>query len=267
MQFSTRCTSDLTWLLFLMCACLATTTVSTALPANDASDLKIALPAGSMALSITPPELSATLPPAEFTISAENDPPGGARAMENRDVFRLSVAALAALAQAPVHSTFTSKYYQIPRDPSIGLRLGGPGGTFESRNMIWGLTLATKYMVDHDSFQNSRFTLYLENVIVGLIWYINEDTHEEFESKSTNDRGIFRRTEVAEGQSGVEDLKVALNIKINNLKGPVLTLNQAMMVVVSGLSDIALYDVNQRIWFYTFGPTKGGVVVPFAHSL
>ncbi|KAL8913351.1 MAG: hypothetical protein Q9171_001828 [Xanthocarpia ochracea] len=247
MQSSTRFASVLTWLLFLMCACLATTTASTPLPADDASDLKIALPAGIIALSTTPPELSATLPPADFTLSAENDPPGGARAIDNRDVFRLSVAALAALAQAPVDSTFSSKFYQIPRDPSIGLRLGGPGGTFESRNMIWGLTLATKYMADHNSFQNWRFTLHLEDMIVGVIWYINEGNNEEFESRSTNDREIFRRTEIAEAQSGVEGLKVGADIEIKDLQGPVLNLNQAMMVVVSGLSDIALYDVNQRV--------------------
>ncbi len=252
MQFSTRYASHWNWLLFLMCACLATTTASTPLPADDASDLKSALPAGSMALSSTPPELSATLPPAEFTLNAENDPPGGARAMDNRDVFRLSVAALAALAQAPVDSTFSSKYYQIPRDTGIGLRLGGPGGNFQSRNMIWGLTLATKYMVDHNSFQNWRFTLYSGNMIVGLIWYMNIDTHEELGSRSTDDGEIFRRTEIAEAQSGVEDLKVALNIEINDLKGPLLTLNQVMMVVVSGLSDIALYDVDQPVPYNEF---------------
>ena len=252
MQFSTRYASDLNWSLFLMCACLATTTASTPLLADNVSDLKIALPDGSMALSTAPSGLSATLPPAEFTLSAENDPPGGARAMDNRDVFRLSVAALAALAQAPVDSTFSSKYYQIPRDTGIGLRLGGPGGTFESRNMIWGLTLATKYMVDHNSFQNWRFTLYLGNTIVGLIWYINIDTHEEAEPRSTNDLEIFRRTGNAEAQSGGEDLKVALNIEINDLKGPVLTLNQVMMVVVSGLSDIALYNVNQPVPYNEF---------------
>ncbi|KAL8922329.1 MAG: hypothetical protein Q9172_003621 [Xanthocarpia lactea] len=252
MQFPTPCALDLIWLLFLIFPCLATTTASTRLPADDASDLKIAVPDGSMALSTAPSELSATLPPAEFTISAENDPPGGAHAMDNRDVFRLSVAALAALAQAPVDSTISSKYYQIPRDTGIGLRLGGPGGTFESRNMIWGLTLATKYMVDHNSFQNWRFTLYLGDMVVGLIWYTNVDTHEEFVSKSTNDRGIFRRTEIAEAQSGVKDLKVALNIEINDIKGPVLTLNQVMMVVVSGLSDIALYNVNQRVPYNEF---------------
>ncbi|KAL8724457.1 MAG: hypothetical protein Q9166_007942 [cf. Caloplaca sp. 2 TL-2023] len=271
MRFMPQNTSMLAQFPILLCACLAITTTSSPLLADESSDTpKITTSAENKALSIAPPRFSAVLPPADFTFVVASGGDTGTVPIANTDIFGLSIAALAALARAPPETHFAAKRYRIPRDPNIGLSLGGPGRGFDSKYMIWGLTLATKYMVDRSQFRNWLFTLQYRNQNVGQIWFIraNPPTGTPIEAGNTTDsREISQRTDLAGASSEIENLHAVPDIDIQNISGAVMTLNEVMMVIISGLSDVAFHDKSQRIqtnFFVTrFAPYRGRLTMSF----
>ncbi|KAL8942678.1 MAG: hypothetical protein Q9216_001532 [Gyalolechia sp. 2 TL-2023] len=236
-------------------------TASSPLPADESQSPGIAPSAGGMASSVAPYGLSATLPPADFQLSVAAGAPSGDRTISNRDVFRLSLTALGFLTKAPISSHLAAKHFVIRGGTNIGVGLGGPGGQFDSNYTIWGLVLATEYMVDRNAFGNWRFALHWRNQFVGQIWFFNGNRPSGIEADSTHDRDMSRRTEVIEAQIEVGIPGAFPDVDIMEIQGPVLTLNEVMMVVISGFSDIASHDRNERVLsnrFNTAFPPYGG---------
>ncbi|KAL8990510.1 MAG: hypothetical protein Q9169_008104 [Polycauliona sp. 2 TL-2023] len=203
----------------------------------------------SIAPSITQPQLSATLPPPGFTIRVS----GGTKPIQNKDVFTLSLKKFAALAITPFHSYHPAEVLPLADNDKIALAVGGPGGVYSTNYTIWGLTLATSYTVD-TSFRNWIFKLYWQNRFVGQIWFVNgtriASSTETTATSNTTDRSISqrRRADVsAQAQSQVASLGAVPAIQFLFGTGPSLRFNEVMMVIISGLSNIAPHDIHERI--------------------
>ncbi|KAI4219897.1 MAG: hypothetical protein L6R36_008006, partial [Xanthoria steineri] len=225
--------------------CLLTLTTSNPVPAEEPRTNKLASSAEINDLSITQPELSATLPPEGFRISIVN----GNKPIPALNIFQLTIQLLAALAASPA-KRFAANTSKLSPTSQIGLAVGGPDARFSANYTIWGLTLATKYMVDHE-FRNWRFPLYWQNRPVGQLWYLNGNPPMiEANNNNINNSTHDNDGEKEEISTGAEwsdapskelaPLGVAMpSIEILPSPGPTPTPIQVMMVIISGLSEIA----------------------------
>ncbi|KAI4284175.1 MAG: hypothetical protein L6R38_001631 [Xanthoria sp. 2 TBL-2021] len=213
MHFVSQKVLNLGCLSLVVSLCLITTCISTRLPADEPADIKLAPAAESNALSITQPELSATLPPSGFRTTVAS----GDKLIHNQNVFKLSIKVLSTLAAAPSNRRFAAEVWWLPKPSKIGLAIGGPGAVFFSNYTIWGLTLAAKYMVDH-RFRNWRFQLHWQNQSVGQIWYV--DGNPMIEANSTHDGEISRRADIAKAPAELAALEATPSIEILPSKGP-----------------------------------------------
>lgn len=175
--------------------------------------------------------------------------------MQNQDVFKLSVKALATLAVNSFDRSYQANVLQLHKDAKIALALGGPGTNFLPNCTIWGITFATKYMVDHRSFCNWRFQLYWQQNFVGQIWYVNG--HQIFaplaiDALSASGQELPWQTNSTTTRSEVADFGAAPNIRITPVQGPKITLNEVMMAIISGLSDVAPHNKDQRVQNHGF---------------
>ncbi|KAI4228013.1 MAG: hypothetical protein L6R36_001947 [Xanthoria steineri] len=252
--------------------CLITSTTPTPVPADEPHNNKLSPSTETNALSITQPELSATLPPPGFRISIAN----GNKPIPALNVFQLTIRVLAALAASPA-KRFAATTSKLSPTSQIGLAVGGPDLLFSSNYTIWGLVLASKYMVDHES-RNWRFPLYWRNQLVGQIWYLNGNPIVEANSNnSTHDDNDDDGEQIATGLewSAAPSKELApLGVAIPSIEflpsppGPTPTTTQIMMVIISGLSEIAPYAKDERIRnnriFTTFAPYRGKLEIDFS---
>lgn len=264
------------YLSLIVSQCLITITTSTPVPADEPLNNQLSPSAQTNALSITPPELSATLPPPGFRISIAN----GNKPIPALNVFQLTITLLAALAASPA-KRFAANTSKVSPTSQIGLAVGGPGARFTANYTIWGLTLASKYMVDH-GFRNWRFPLYWQNQPVGQLWYLNGYPIVEASSNNSTQDDDGEEAAAAEISTGAEwsaaapskELAAPLGVAIPSIEflpsppGPPPTPTQVMMVIISGLSEIAPYDKDERIrnnrFFTTFAPYRGRLAIDFS---
>ncbi|CAO1597559.1 hypothetical protein XANCAGTX0491_001366 [Xanthoria calcicola] len=258
------------YLSLIVSLCLITITTSTPVPADEPRNNKLSPSAETNDLSITQPELSAALPPPGFRISIAN----GNKPIPALNVFQLTITLLAALAASPA-KRFAANTFTLSPTSQIGLAVGGPGTRFSANYTIWGLTLATKYMVDHE-FRNWRFLLYWQNRLVGQIWYLNGNPIIEANNNnnSTHDGDDGEQISTgAEWSAAPSEELAPLGVAIPSIEfllspGPTPTSTQVMMVIISGLSEIAMYDKDQRIrnnrFFTTFAPYRGRLEIDFS---
>ncbi|KAL8847947.1 MAG: hypothetical protein Q9221_007012 [Calogaya cf. arnoldii] len=255
------------WLLLLFSFCLITVTTSTPLPTDEHKESKLGLSSDSHALSIAQPRLSVRLPPPGFTITYAS----GNKPIKDRDIFELTIKVLSQVALTPFGNSYRAHIYTVPNAPNIGLGLGGPGARHFTNYTVWGLTLANKYMVDNNSFRNWRFKLYYQTVFVRQIWYVNGNPVLEANDTTTNNNPAFPpRTQIAELQDlELPTLGVVPAIQFpHSGPGPQPTLNEVMMTIISGLSEIAPYDSNQKIannsFSTNFAPYRGTLEINFS---
>ncbi|KAL8738767.1 MAG: hypothetical protein Q9181_000484, partial [Wetmoreana brouardii] len=193
----------------------------------------------------SPSNLSALKPPREFTF----DLAGGSVPLNKRGCFQLTIIALATLAKAPyVSREPASTYLRIPSAPAMALSMSGlyPGGGFDVRFMIWGLTLAIKRMVDQERFLNWRFTLRWRGDLAGTLWYFYDRSYDGIGGASVWENAT--QTELPTVPSKLGDKNAGgITFGIEELPGRPLYLNDVMMAIVSGLTEIAVYDMEQQV--------------------
>ncbi|KAI4174648.1 MAG: hypothetical protein LQ343_002221, partial [Gyalolechia ehrenbergii] len=152
------------------------------------------------------------------------------RQAHNRNIFWLSISALAALALAPVDSDFTAKHFRIPQSTNIALGLGGLDDN-DIRSIRSG-----------DPPSRLNYKIRITNGSLPL----------DIKAGDPSGHEIFRRADVAEAQAERTVSSAAPNINVQETPGAVPTLNEVMMVIICGLSDIALYEKNSRTMMNQF---------------
>ncbi|KAL9636887.1 MAG: hypothetical protein Q9204_002086 [Flavoplaca sp. TL-2023a] len=249
-----------------MSLCFPTPSAPPPLRANWLGDTSLVPSPANSALNITQPELSATLPPPSFSIRVF----GGTKPITSQDVFRLSISSLTILAAKSFDLSYRANILSLRRDGKIALALGGPGTYFLPNYTIWGITLATEYMVGH-SFRNWRFELYWQQALVGQIWYVNAhqmSTPSVTDALNIDDQQVLWQTKSIIAQSEVANLGVAPAIGILPIPGFLLTLNEVMMTIIGGLSDLAPHDADQRVpqnkFFTRFAPYRARIYIAFS---
>ncbi|KAL8717736.1 MAG: hypothetical protein Q9225_005047 [Loekoesia sp. 1 TL-2023] len=216
-------------------------------------------PASSSSLSITTrdevlvPKLSnvsAMLPPADFAIEVN----GGSQIFGNVGVFLLTLDSLGTLAKLPYdRRTPKSLIDRLRTVPGIAIRMKGqyPQGGFAIKHMIWGLTLAFKHMVDRNQFRNWHFTLRLRNTIVGFLSY--ESSPEDAEPNDFPTWIDLAQNELVIPQPATDNENINFDITIKDIPGSNLNLNDVMMVMIGGITDIAIHDFDQKVSNDYFG--------------
>ncbi|KAL8670985.1 MAG: hypothetical protein Q9168_004499 [Polycauliona sp. 1 TL-2023] len=234
------------WLALFLPIWFLSPTFSTPLLAHAPGHLSLAVPPRKSPLSTTQPGVSASWnhwPPEGFTIRVS----GGTKPIGSLSVFHLSFKALVDLAEASPRRPYPAQVIRLPENNAIALSIDGPSDElYNSQYYIWGLTLATRYMVDH-SFRDWRFELHWANRVVGRLWYLN--THEsrvhDANGGTTTGHSLSNWTDVAVSQSAAT--AVLPNIRIMPSVGEFLTLNEVMMVIINAFADYAPRDIDATI--------------------
>ncbi|KAL8900625.1 MAG: hypothetical protein Q9192_000969 [Flavoplaca navasiana] len=249
-----------------MSLCFPTPSAPPPLPADGLGDTSLTPSPTNSAFTLAQPELSVTLPPSSFSIRVF----GGTKPINSQDVFRLSISAFATLAAKSFDRSYRANILLLHRDPKIALALGGPGANFLANYTVWGITLATAYMVGH-SFRNWRFELYWQQQLVGQIWYVNGhqlSTPLVSDALDTDDQQVTWRNKSTIAQYQVANLGAAPAIWILPIPGFLLTLNEVMMTIIGGLSDLAPHDTDQRVpknkFFTRFAPYRARIDIAFS---
>ena len=188
--------------------------------------------------------VSARLPRAGFAFEVT----GGVKPLSDRECFGITISALADLAHAPFYSQFPStRYYQLPGHLDLVLILAGHlNKKFHVKYMIWGLTTAIKHMVDNNQFRDWRFILSWRNKPVGTISFFHVTPSVGIpwnDTAVTQNRTESGLLEILLGITSPSDLTVSFYW----VPGNDLNLSQVMMVIVGGLTDLAIYDIHQEI--------------------
>ncbi|KAL8878531.1 MAG: hypothetical protein Q9198_003679 [Flavoplaca austrocitrina] len=249
-----------------MSLCFPTPSAPPPSPADGLGDTSLAPSPTNRTLTLAQPELSATLPPSSFSMRVF----GGTKPINSQDVFRLSISALATLAAKSFDRSYRANILSLHQDPKIALALGGPGANLFANYTTWGITLATEYMVGH-SFRNWRFELYWQQNLVGQIWYVNGHqslTPSVTDALDTDDQQVTWRTKNTIAQSEVVNPGAAPAIDIMPIPGFLLTMNEVMMTIIGGMSDLAPHNTDERVpnnqFFTRFAPYRARIHIAFS---
>ncbi|KAL8656928.1 MAG: hypothetical protein Q9226_002434 [Calogaya cf. arnoldii] len=199
----------------------------------------LTIPARNTGLDIgaTPSALSASLPPVGFTIG---DPEVGTVALSSYIVFQSITTALEELVASPFESRVSAtRYYPYA---NLLLVLTGPSASaFDVKFMVWGLTLIIRRMVDLNSFRNYRFRLNWNGNSVGLVWLMYRTPRNGLDTNNTAISTIPQ-------PSNLDAIHVGIKATdLSTRAFPPFTLNDAMMAIISGLTDIAPNDILRPV--------------------
>lgn len=257
--------SDFHCFSFLLFAYIASLSLSSPTPVKDVetdldSSSRSSMTTRNEALAPRLSNFSATLPPTDFTIEVS----GGSLILGNVGVFILTLDTLGGLAKLP-YDRRTPKFIvrQVRTVPGIAVSMRGqyPDGGFAIKHMIWGLTLAFKHMVDRNQFRNWHFTLRLRNTVVGDLWY--ETRPQDTESNDLPTWMNLTQNELVIPQPVTANENVEFDISIQDIPGGDLNLNDIMMVLIGGLTDIAIHNFHQKVsddYFETwFAPYRANI--------
>ena len=188
--------------------------------------------------------VSARLPPQGFAFEVYS----GGSPLDERKCFAVAISAISDLARQNFYSRLPSaKSYQLPEYPDVALSLTGPGGRgFYVKYMIWGVTTAIKYMVDHNQFTNLHFALMWQGNLVGSVWFIYLTGRESIEGNHTvvskNLNGLAPSTGFLRAISQND-----MSVSFNWLPGDDLSFEEVMMVIIGGFTDLAIFDISQPV--------------------
>lgn len=207
---------------------------------------KISITNGDGPLEAPPLNVSATFPPAGFSIEASY----GTVEMNSKGCFFATFIGLSNLAAASYNSWISgSLIIDPPAFPDVTLSVSGLSteAGFNSKYGIWGLTLAIKYMVDRNEFRNWRFTLRAPNAILGTVWFFYRSPREGIEANGTSIESSLRNADLATAALITNEENANPTFSVRDVQGPVLNFNAVMMVIVGGLTDIAPYEMSQPL--------------------
>ena len=183
--------------------------------------------------------ISAILPPREFSFDIDSS--SGSISIRKYGVFATTLKAFFTLVKEPPDWQSRSPIIvQVPKYPGVVLRLSGPHqGTFGASYIIWGLTLAIKYMVDCNEFRNWQFVLRWRGQYVGMVWFMDKSPQEGPEATPSSNAISLHLNDDAPNTVAI--------FTIDDVAGPALNLNEVMMVIVGGFTDIAHHVPTDRV--------------------
>lgn len=246
------------WGLLLLAARLITLVTTNPLPANevnavppDTSTIATTSP-GEIPVN-TPSYLAGTLPPPDFTIEATV----GTVELDRRAVFPLTITALGDLVGLPSDDQARPRDYRSPdfQDMSLATSGIGPQSQFLPQHMIWGLTLAVKYMKDQQQFRNWRFTLQWQGNVVGTLLYLYTSPGDTIESSATPSAGDLWQPDAPISAHGIPVDDAVVTTEIYAVESVQIEYEDAMMVLVSGMTDLAMHRMDEPVVGYHFDTT------------
>ena len=183
--------------------------------------------------------LSAILPPREFTCDIDSS--SGSTNIREYGVFATTLKAFFTLVkESPNWQSQSSITIRVPKYPGVALRLSGPHqGAFEASYIIWGLTIAIKYMVDCNESRNWKFILRWRGQYVGMVWFVDESPQEGPEATFSSNATSLHLNDAA--------TNTVATFTIDDIAGPALELKDVMMVIVGGFTDIAYHAPTDLI--------------------
>ncbi|KAL8976120.1 MAG: hypothetical protein Q9205_007812 [Flavoplaca limonia] len=225
-----RLLSALPWSVYLFVTLAAARALTGPTPHND------------LAVATKPSGLSATLPPPGFTLGPAEI---GTVPVYIRTVFALVNDALGSLAAEPFESRISRP--QIYESPNARLALSGPHdrGGFDVKHMVWALTLVIRRMVDINSFRNYRYNAKLNGNSVGHVWIMYKTPGEGSAANSTALTATLQPLDLGAVIQGPNPNPFA--VRVSTIRGPVLSFVDAMMAIISGLTNIAPHDMSSPV--------------------
>ncbi|KAL8831602.1 MAG: hypothetical protein Q9170_005220 [Blastenia crenularia] len=215
---------------------------ATPLAASELKPLKIGPQAANQALSPPSDDFSTNPPPQGFTVDVVSGT--GGRPISNRIVFPLAINVLSSItALSRKNSPLRAAEWQGPPNSKILLAIGGPGARFFANYTVWGVSIAVRDMVRHNSFANYRFELHWQGAFVGQIWFVNGKSG--IEASGTSE--LSQRTDISIANAETRDLSTIPDIKFKEVAGTIVEFNRAMMTVISGFMDIALHSKDAQL--------------------
>ena len=229
---------------------------ASALP-RDASNRAKSL--DSRVLTYPLSNFSVSPPPRDFTIQVNV----GSIPLGRITCFEATVTALSQLSELDFNARSTTKQiirpaaYQARR---LALYLAGPyrRGGFDNRYIIWGLTLAMECMTGRNGFMDHQFVLYWQGARVGLITFAYEDPNPSVGANDSAPLLSSVQANLTTGTSKSASRNFNIVYTIHENRGPDLVLNDVLMVIVGGFTDIAPRNmielVDNRLFETIFPP-------------
>ncbi|KAL8751499.1 MAG: hypothetical protein Q9184_006051 [Pyrenodesmia sp. 2 TL-2023] len=258
MLFISQSVSLPTWSLLLLAARLIAHVSTNPLPANEVN----AVLQGTSTIAATSPDespintssyLTATLPPSDFTIEATV----GTVELDRRGVFSLTINALGRLVESRPGDPVRPDDYRSPEFQGMSLATSGigPQSEFRAQYMIWGLTLAIKHMEDRQEFRNWRFALRWQGNVVGRLLYLYRSPRDTIESSATLSAGDPWQTGAPVSAPDVSENDTVVRFSIYAAPKAQIEYDDAMMVLVSGMTDLAMHRMDEPVERYHFDTT------------
>ncbi|KAL8916124.1 MAG: hypothetical protein Q9208_008691 [Pyrenodesmia sp. 3 TL-2023] len=258
MLFISQSVSLPTWSLLLLAAQLIAHVSTNPLPANEVN----AVPPGTSTIAATSPDgipvnsssfLAATLPPSDFTVEATV----GTVELDRRQVFPLTIHALSELVGLPPNDPVRAQDYRLPEIQGMSLATSGvgPQSQFQAQYMIWGLTLAVRFMKDRQEFRNWRFTLQWQGNVVGGLFYLHRSPRDTIDSSATLSVGDAWQTDAPRAAPSTPVDNAVVTFSIYAADRVHIDYDDAMMVLVAGMTDLAGHRMDEPVDRYHFETT------------
>lgn len=202
-------------------------------------------------------QVSANLPPPGFSIRSERTTPP--ETLTDIECFAVTTFVLSHLAAETWTTSIPSRAYIAPGHYGLSLiLLGGPESPHLMRTdyLTWGLTLAIKNMVDHQNFQNMRFSLEWQNRQVGLIEFRATIYHNVNEANTTQDPMIRISGQSSTLESVPSVGASDVNVRVKEKDGELMKAHDVFMAIVGGLRDIAPFDMSAEVSTREHGSSK-----------
>ncbi|KAL8663030.1 MAG: hypothetical protein Q9168_008160 [Polycauliona sp. 1 TL-2023] len=196
-----------------------------------------------------PSNSSVSRPPPAFDVGP---PQLGIIGIPDRAIFALVDKALSELVVLPFDSITPSSRVVRNQGVNAVLALSGPlGGGFPVKYMVWGLASAMARMVTLNSFRNYRFPLRWNGHEVGHVWILYGTPRDGLTANRTADLGTISQpmkepvTPISGSNTALQACNVQCNL-IDITSNPPMSLNDAMMAIISGYTDIAPFNFSQQ---------------------
>ncbi|KAI4103396.1 MAG: hypothetical protein L6R37_003835 [Teloschistes peruensis] len=183
------------------------------------------------------------VPPSTLTIQAlPCGPP-----LEDSEIFLLTLLTAGRLAKLPWGGA-TARYglYRTENTSNIALlvRGGYPHGGFEVKMTIWGLSIATRFMIESKEFCFRRFVLSLDGRSIGDLDFRPVSSSTDVETMMLEDSKDILQ---AGSNISTADAGFPLTIRISNLPGPEMSIGDIVMTLLGGFEDVAFRGFSTQI--------------------
>lgn len=125
-----------------------------------------------------------------------------------------------------------------------------PNGGFDVKIIIWGLSLAAKYMIESQQFCDRRFFLRFGTVVVGELG---------FHTRRADDVDVeaiiapfFQGDSIA--QTGSDNVSVGTTVvgipytfSVGTIPGPALDVGDIVMTLLGGFEDVAFRGIGRQV--------------------